>query len=278
MQELTCITKIANQNPDHLPSHLWAWSFPLSNDCIGSSGNLSDGILKVSIQSTPGLWLLLEEAEEELLGEGDYKDVTGPGEPWKDELLVSGGRRNQVIGKVRMDYLGKLCCTGRNWGESAAGERCPRSSRPGAGGSDGAASRWRRTGSSRGIGCRGDEELKKMQQGSWGSVGDVRPTLTVLPPSSEELEKGKATLICLANKGFPSDWTLSWKVDSSGSISWEETRSPGGLEKDGSFSWSSTLRIPADQWGKVNSVTCEAKRDSQTPVPETLRRDQCPQS
>ncbi|KAF3686091.1 Ig kappa chain C region [Channa argus] len=84
--------------------------------------------------------------------------------------------------------------------------------------------------------------------------------------------------MCLANKGFPSDWTLSWKVDSSGSISWEETRSPGVLDKDGRYSWSSTLRIPADQWGKVNSVTCEAKRDSETPVSETLRRDQCPQS
>ncbi|GLD73779.1 immunoglobulin lambda-1 light chain-like isoform X1 [Lates japonicus] len=59
--------------------------------------------------------------------------------------------------------------------------------------------------------------------------------------------------MCLANKGFPSDWSLAWKVDGSRSSSWEETKSPGVVGKDGLYSWSSTLRLPADQWRKVVS-------------------------
>ncbi|CAI5691838.1 unnamed protein product [Oreochromis niloticus] len=109
------------------------------------------------------------------------------------------------------------------------------------------------------------------------NLGRVPPSLTVLAPSSEELQQGKATVMCVANKGFPSDWRLSWKVDGRSS-SGEESRSPGALQNDGHYSWSSTLRLPADQWEKVGSVTCEATQGSHTPLSETLMTDQCSQS
>uniref|UniRef100_A0A3Q3KA37 Ig-like domain-containing protein n=1 Tax=Monopterus albus TaxID=43700 RepID=A0A3Q3KA37_MONAL len=100
---------------------------------------------------------------------------------------------------------------------------------------------------------------------------DARPTLMVLAPSNLELQQGKATLMCLANKGFPSDWSLAWTGLPDSGIRDSEDRPLF------CYSWSSTPRLPADQWRKVGSVTCEATQGSQTPVSETLRTDQCSQ-
>uniref|UniRef100_A0A8C6TVU3 Ig-like domain-containing protein n=1 Tax=Neogobius melanostomus TaxID=47308 RepID=A0A8C6TVU3_9GOBI len=107
-------------------------------------------------------------------------------------------------------------------------------------------------------------------------MGRVEPALTVLPPSRSELAQGKATLMCLANKGFPSDWSVSWKV--SGIEGAVEQRSPALPLKDGLYSWSVGLTLTAQQWreGAV-AVSCEARQGSQSPVSHTLSALQCSQ-
>uniref|UniRef100_A0A674N436 Ig-like domain-containing protein n=1 Tax=Takifugu rubripes TaxID=31033 RepID=A0A674N436_TAKRU len=104
--------------------------------------------------------------------------------------------------------------------------------------------------------------------------GVVRPTLTVLPPSPEELQQGSATLVCLASGGSPSQWKLSWKVGGS-STTTPASHSLEVLGSDGRFSWSSTLNLPADQWKKVDSVTCEASLSGQSSVTQTLDPHSC---
>uniref|UniRef100_A0A3B3T2S7 Ig-like domain-containing protein n=1 Tax=Paramormyrops kingsleyae TaxID=1676925 RepID=A0A3B3T2S7_9TELE len=92
-------------------------------------------------------------------------------------------------------------------------------------------------------------------------IGNTAPTLTVLPPSSVEVSSKKtATLMCLANKGFPSDWKLSWKVDGN---------------RAALNGWSSSLSLTADEWKKAGSVVCEAKQGSQGPVTQMLKRTDC---
>ncbi|XP_042244653.1 immunoglobulin lambda-like polypeptide 5 [Thunnus maccoyii] len=105
-------------------------------------------------------------------------------------------------------------------------------------------------------------------------LGVVRPTLTVLPPSREQLQQGSATLVCLSSGGFPSAWRLDWKVGGSSSSS-GVSHGTEVLGRDGHYSRSSTLSLSADQWRKVGSVSCEASLSGQTPVTQTLDPDRC---
>lgn len=106
----------------------------------------------------------------------------------------------------------------------------------------------------------------------------LRPTLTVLGPSAEELQQqGSATLACLAAGGSPSSWRLSWSVGGSGGgVSQGVTlSSPEVPGTDGRYSWSSTLSLSAEQWRRAGSVVCQASLDGQSPVTQSLERDQC---
>ncbi|XP_037602411.1 uncharacterized protein LOC119474461 [Sebastes umbrosus] len=101
------------------------------------------------------------------------------------------------------------------------------------------------------------------------NLGVGQPTLTVLPPSREELKQGSATLVCLASGGFPSAWTLGWK----GGVQQQLLRGVNSLEvlgRDGHYSWSSHPEPPCRQWRKAGSVSCEASLSGQRPVTQSL--------
>uniref|UniRef100_W5LXH7 Immunoglobulin light 1 constant 3 n=1 Tax=Lepisosteus oculatus TaxID=7918 RepID=W5LXH7_LEPOC len=119
---------------------------------------------------------------------------------------------------------------------------------------------------------------------SWGSSispltlqSNTQPSLTVLPPSSRELsEKKSATLLCLANQGFPSDWSLQWTVDGHSRTN-GVTKTPYLLDSTGLYSWSSTLTLSEAEWSSVGTVVCEATHSSQAPVTKALKKSECPE-
>uniref|UniRef100_A0A9J8B697 Ig-like domain-containing protein n=1 Tax=Cyprinus carpio carpio TaxID=630221 RepID=A0A9J8B697_CYPCA len=73
-------------------------------------------------------------------------------------------------------------------------------------------------------------------------------------------------------RGLPSDWSLSWKVDGS---SRSQESSAGLLEKDGLYSWSSSLTLSEQEWMESVSVSCEATRSGQPALTGHVTRQQC---
>ncbi|RXN21843.1 immunoglobulin light [Labeo rohita] len=119
----------------------------------------------------------------------------------------------------------------------------------------------------------GSSRSQESSAGLLEKDGVTRPKLSVLPPSSAEISSKKtATLVCVANKGFTSDWSLSWKVDGS---SRSQESSAGLLEKDGLYSWSSSLTLSEQEWMESVSVSCEATRRGQPALTGHVTRHQC---
>ncbi|KAK7939884.1 hypothetical protein WMY93_003210 [Mugilogobius chulae] len=89
---------------------------------------------------------------------------------------------------------------------------------------------------------------------------------------------GEGHLHVSGPQGFPSDWSVWLKVSGGGVVGGEQSRSPAVLQKDGHYSWSSSLTLPAQQWREGGVfVTCEASQGSQSPVSRTLSTLQCSQ-
>nr|1IKF_L Chain L, Igg1-kappa R45-45-11 Fab (light Chain) [Homo sapiens] len=105
---------------------------------------------------------------------------------------------------------------------------------------------------------------------------DAAPTVSIFPPSSEQLTSGGASVVCFLNNFYPKDINVKWKIDGSerqnGVLnSWTDQDS-----KDSTYSMSSTLTLTKDEYERHNSYTCEATHKTSTsPIVKSFNRAAC---
>ncbi|XP_044100369.1 immunoglobulin lambda-1 light chain-like isoform X1 [Neovison vison] len=89
------------------------------------------------------------------------------------------------------------------------------------------------------------------------------PSVTLFPPSSEELAANKATLVCLISDFYPSGVTVAWKADGSPVTQGVETTKPS-KQSNNKYAASSYLSLSPDKWQSHSSFSCLVTHEGKT--------------
>nr|4YDJ_B Chain B, LIGHT CHAIN OF ANTIBODY 44-VRC13.01 [Homo sapiens]4YDJ_L Chain L, LIGHT CHAIN OF ANTIBODY 44-VRC13.01 [Homo sapiens] len=101
----------------------------------------------------------------------------------------------------------------------------------------------------------------------------ANPTVTLFPPSSEELQANKATLVCLISDFYPGAVTVAWKADSSPVKAGVETTTPS-KQSNNKYAASSYLSLTPEQWKSHKSYSCQVTHEGST-VEKTVAPTEC---
>ncbi|XP_041079675.1 immunoglobulin lambda-1 light chain-like [Polyodon spathula] len=101
------------------------------------------------------------------------------------------------------------------------------------------------------------------------------PSLSLLGPSSDELQEKRATLVCLVQHFFPYALSVSWKVDGSVTAAGVKTGKPQ-QRADNSFDMSSYLILSESEWIKHKNFACEVTHQTlSTPASKSFNKSDC---
>nr|XP_039318420.1 immunoglobulin lambda-1 light chain-like isoform X2 [Saimiri boliviensis boliviensis] len=99
------------------------------------------------------------------------------------------------------------------------------------------------------------------------------PSVTVFPPSSEELQANKATLVCLISDFYPGAVTVAWKADGNTVTDGVETTKPS-KQSNNKYAASSYLSLTPQQWKSRSSYSCHVTHEGKT-VEKTVAPSGC---
>ncbi|KAM8817190.1 immunoglobulin lambda-1 light chain-like [Rhynchonycteris naso] len=100
-----------------------------------------------------------------------------------------------------------------------------------------------------------------------------RPSVTLFPPSSEELSGNKATLVCLISDFYPGSVQVAWKANGSPVSQGVETTKPS-KQSNNKYAASSYLSLTADKWKSSSSYSCQVTHEGST-VEKTVVPSEC---
>uniref|UniRef100_A0A8C4PG30 Ig-like domain-containing protein n=1 Tax=Equus asinus TaxID=9793 RepID=A0A8C4PG30_EQUAS len=107
-------------------------------------------------------------------------------------------------------------------------------------------------------------------------VENFPPSAFIFPPSSEELNLGNASVMCLVYGFYPSGVTINWKVDSLPITSSIQSSLTEQDSKDNTYSLSSTLTLTKADYEAHNIYACEVSHKTlSSPLVKSFKRQDC---
>ncbi|XP_078523972.1 immunoglobulin lambda-1 light chain-like [Lissotriton helveticus] len=105
--------------------------------------------------------------------------------------------------------------------------------------------------------------------------GETRaPSLSIFPPSQEEVEKNKATVVCLLQDFYPASLDVTWKVDGQIFTNGVEKSRATKQSENNLFMASSYLSLPPMDWSAEKTVTCQVTHQGKT-IEKSVKKSEC---
>ncbi|XP_043757175.1 immunoglobulin lambda-1 light chain-like [Cervus elaphus] len=99
------------------------------------------------------------------------------------------------------------------------------------------------------------------------------PSVTLFPPSKDELNTNKATLVCLISDFYPGSVTVAWKADGTPVTRGVET-TQASKQSNSKYAASSYLTLTGNDWKSKGSYSCEVTHEGST-VKKTVKPSEC---